>query len=113
VSKAALDQPGIRCINRSTSSLRQDPLNLGNTELDTYLKRYAQQNDRLGTARTFVALFCENNYTRAGYYACSANLLDLLGQGTSPRIHSWSDKKAPNPHHESPDLSVGLLSPIL
>jgi len=23
---------------------------------------------------------------------------------TSPRIHSWSEKKAPNPHHESPDL---------
>jgi hypothetical protein len=112
VSKAALDKPGIRCINRSTSSLRKDPLNSGNTELDAYLKRNAKQNDRLGTARTFVALFCENNYKIAGYYACSANLLDLLGQGTSPRIHSWSEKKAPNPQHEPPDLSVGLLSSI-
>ena len=99
--------------NRSTSSLRKDPLNLGNTELDTYLKRNAKQNARLRTARTFVALFCEDNYTRAGYYACSANLLGLWGQGTSPRTPSWIDKKAPNPHHEPPDLSVGLLSSIL
>ena len=47
MSKAALDRPGIRCINRTTSSLRKDPLNSGNTELDTYLKRNAKQNDRL------------------------------------------------------------------
>ncbi|MEG4496108.1 GNAT family N-acetyltransferase [Microcoleus sp. F10-C6] len=63
-------------INRSTSSLRKDPFNSGNTELDAYLKRYAKHNDRLGTARTFVALAGEDNYTIAGYYACSANLLD-------------------------------------
>ena len=34
-------------------------------------------------------------------------------QGTSHRIHSWSEKKAPNPHHEPPDLSVGSLSSII
>ena len=76
MSKAALDRPGIGCINLSTSRLRKDPLNSGNTELDTYLKRNAKLNARLRTARTFVALFCEDNDTRAGYYAGSANLLD-------------------------------------
>jgi hypothetical protein len=113
VSEAALDRPGIRCINRTTSSLRKDPLNSGNTELDTYLKRNAKQNDRLRTARTLVALFCEDNYTIAGYYAGRANLLTESSQGTSPRIHSRIDKKAPNPHHEPSDLSAGLLSSIL
>ncbi|CAA9352468.1 hypothetical protein AVDCRST_MAG84-2941 [uncultured Microcoleus sp.] len=29
-----------------------------------------------------------------------------------PRIHPWSEKKAPNPHHKPPDLSVGSLSSI-
>ena len=113
MSKAALDKPGIRCINRSTRSLRKDPFNSVYTELDTYLKRYALQNALLGTARTLVALFCEDNYTIAGYYAGRANLLTESSQGTSPRIHSRIDKKAPNPHHEPSDLSAGLLSSIL
>jgi hypothetical protein len=39
--------------------------------------------------------------------------LTQSSQGTSPPIHSWSDKKAPNPHHDPSDLSVGLLSSIL
>ncbi|MBD1813616.1 hypothetical protein NDA07_23105 [Microcoleus vaginatus DQ-U2] len=29
-----------------------------------------------------------------------------------PRIHSWSEKKAPNPDRQPPDLSVGSLSSI-
>ncbi len=90
-------------INRSTSSLRKDSFNSGNTELDAYLKRYAKQNDRLGTARTFVALVGgEDNYTIAGYYACSANLLD--------RTQLPANLRENLPNYPPPAMLVGKLA---
>lgn len=90
-------------INRSTSSLRKDSFNSGNTELDAYLKRYAKQNDRLGTARTFVALVGgEDNYTIAGYYACSANLLD--------RNQLPANLRENLPNYPPPAMLVGKLA---
>ena len=108
VSQAALDKPGIRCINRSTSSLRKDPLNSGNTELDTYLQPNAKQNDRLGTARTFVALFCENNYTIAGYYACSPNLLDRKQPGYKPPDSFVDRQKSSESSSRAPRFISGV-----
>ncbi|MFB2983871.1 GNAT family N-acetyltransferase [Microseira sp. BLCC-F43] len=59
-------------IGRSTSSLRKDPFNSGNPELDRYLKQYALQNDRDGISRTFVAFSSEVSQMSAGYYSCCA-----------------------------------------
>ncbi len=65
----------IDAIGRSTSSLRKDPFNSGNPELDRYLKQYALKNDRDGISRTFVAFLSEDSQTIAGYYSCCAGAI--------------------------------------
>lgn len=61
-------------IGRSTSSLKKDPFNSGNPELDMYFKQYAQKNDRDGIAKTFVA-FSQEGSQIVGYYSCCTGVL--------------------------------------
>lgn len=60
----------IDSIERSLSSLRKDPFNSGNPELDRYLKQYALKNDKNGISRTFVAVSSEERQKIVGYYSC-------------------------------------------
>lgn len=60
----------IDSIERSLSSLRKDPFQSGNPELDRYLKQYALKNDRNGISRTFIAVSSEDSQRIAGYYSC-------------------------------------------
>jgi GNAT superfamily N-acetyltransferase len=69
----------IDALERSASSLRREPFNSGQSELDRYLKQYANKNDESGIARTFVALPAEGSQVIAGYYACTANVIDPRG----------------------------------
>ena len=62
-------------IGRSTSSLKKDPFNSGNPELDRYFKQYAQKNDRDGIAKTFVA-FSLGGSQIVGYYSCCAGVVE-------------------------------------
>lgn len=65
----------IDAIGRSASSLRKDPFNSGNAELDRYLKQYALKNDLNGISKTFVAFSSENTQIVAGYYSCCAGAI--------------------------------------
>ncbi|MEG3966361.1 GNAT family N-acetyltransferase [Microcoleus sp. T2B6] len=60
----------IDSIERSLSSLRKDPFQSGNPELDRYLKQYALKNDKNGISRTFVAVSSEDSQRIVGYYSC-------------------------------------------
>ena len=62
-------------IGRSTSSLKKDPFNSGNPELDRYFKQYAPKNDLDGIAKTFVA-FSPGGTQIVGYYSCCAGVLE-------------------------------------
>ncbi|AFZ05500.1 GCN5-related N-acetyltransferase [Oscillatoria nigro-viridis PCC 7112] len=62
-------------IERSTSSLKKEPFNSGNPELDRYFKQYAQKNDRDGIAKTFVA-FSSGGSQIIGYYSCCAGVVE-------------------------------------
>ncbi len=66
----------INVIGRSVSSLRREPFNSGQPELDRYLKQYAIKNDEAGIAKTYVALPAEGSQAIAGYYSCTANTID-------------------------------------
>ena len=59
-------------IDRSASSLKKEPFNSGNAELDRYLKQYAKKNDKNGITRTFVAVTSQGNPMISGYYSCCA-----------------------------------------
>lgn len=62
-------------IGRSTTSLKKDPFNSGNPELDRYFKQYAQKNDRDGIAKSFVA-FSPGGSQIVGYYSCCAGVVE-------------------------------------
>lgn len=89
-------------LGRSTSSLKKDPFNSGNLELDGYLKRYAIKNEQTGMARTFVALAAEGSQIIAGYYSCSANVLD--------RNQLPANLLENLPHYPPPAMLIGKLA---
>jgi len=55
-------------IGRTASSLRKDPFNSGNAELDRYLKQYALKTDLNGISKTFVAFPIQESQIIACYY---------------------------------------------
>ncbi|MEP0770540.1 GNAT family N-acetyltransferase [Coleofasciculus sp. FACHB-SPT36] len=92
----------INSTGRSLSSLKKDPFNSGEPELDKYLKQYAKKNDESGIAKTFVALPEDETGVIAGYYSCSMSVIDPQGIPT--------DLRNKLPSYPTPAMLIGKLA---
>lgn len=68
----------IASLGRSSSSLRKDPFDSGEPELNHYLKQYALKNNK-EVAKAFVIISNDGSRTIAGYYTCSMSTINPTG----------------------------------
>lgn len=90
----------LSAIGRSSSSIRREPFNSGEPELDKYLKQYALKNEIIN--KTFVALPSDNPKVIAGYYTCCMSQINPTGL-------SQSEQKR-FPRYPIPVMLIGKLA---
>ena len=79
----------------------RDEFDCGNAELNTFLRKYARQNEQKGLSRTYVAVR-QNARTVCGYYSLSSSSVEF--------VHLPEDLQRRYPRYPIPVAHFGRLA---